>query len=1264
MGTTQLMSVPYALYAAASAGGPTGPMGPTGPQGTAGAQGAQGPTGAQGPQGVTGSQGIQGVQGSTGPAGPTGATGAAGDSITSIVDNGNGTLTINYGSGNSVITSSLYGPTGLTGPSGATGPTGSTGDAITSIIDNGDGTLTVNYGASGSVITSSLYGPTGLTGATGPSGVAGPTGPVGSIGAAGPTGPTGLTGATGVVGPSGPSGDPGIAGPTGPTGLTGSIGATGPAGATGSTGLTGATGSVGANGATGATGPSGATGSTGANGIAGTTGAQGPTGPSGAAGAAGSTGPIGPTGAAGVAGSAGSTGPTGPTGPIGDRYSTTSSTSLSIAAGSHTLTVGLGLAYSIGQTVIIAFDASNLMTGTVTAYNSGSGIMTVNVTTITGGGTYAVWSVNLNGAPGPAGPAGPTGATGLAGATGGIGPTGNVGPTGPIGSTGAAGAVGATGAAGATGATGATGNNGAAGPTGPAGVAGPTGANGATGATGATGPLVPGTLNQTLYYNGTSWTATSSIYNDVTNQHVGIGTATPSYPLQVNSASSQVIGWFEGSDASWTSIYLNGTGAGSGVMMGFNRSGVLRAYHGINAANDYFLTVGSFSNPLYVKSSNGFVGINTNFPTAQLQVNGGARITNLVGPGVVTADASGNLGVTSGSAATGSGTTNYVARWTSSSTLGTGALTDWGSNIGVNIGAAIPGYTITLPSNAFISPVTPVASGSGGDLTIKGGDAFGTDQSSGRVFIRAGGSTGTGGGSGTSQIIFYVTPPGASSSTTANSPIPAMTLSDNGCTVVSTNYSGNSSTHLWVETAAEAYAIQGSNNATSGGTGVYGIASGAAGSTTYGVRGAASGGTTNWAGYFSSGNVYVQNFMGVNQPTPSYPVDIKTGTGAYGLNHTDGTVVMSTYVGNGGGPYGGSIGTQTNHPFFIFTNNGGAKLTVMPSGYVGIGQTNPTTGKLEVLEPTGYYSTYSTNTYSGSQDHYAVYAKSLNNPGYGYGIYAEGGFYGIQAIGTGTTYTGGVIGVYGSASGTTGTRYGVYGTASGGTTNYGVYCAGNGGYTGSWSAVSDRKFKENIQPIQLGILAKVMELKPVTYTMNQSQEYSSMNFPTGTQVGFIAQDVEQIFPELVTNGSAPGAINPKTGRSDEMIEYKGLNYISMTPILVEAIQEQQHMIDSLKTENAVILSHLNVSASSAIASNVCNGSAKTDANGYAEVAVPSGFEKNGSNYNYQLTIVGSDFAQAVVSTKLSNGKFIIHTDKPGMEVDWQVTAMSSSSSAK
>lgn len=57
IGSSQLLSVPYALYAENSGSSTPGP------------QGAQGPTGPQGAQGPAGPQGVQGIQGTTGPAG-------------------------------------------------------------------------------------------------------------------------------------------------------------------------------------------------------------------------------------------------------------------------------------------------------------------------------------------------------------------------------------------------------------------------------------------------------------------------------------------------------------------------------------------------------------------------------------------------------------------------------------------------------------------------------------------------------------------------------------------------------------------------------------------------------------------------------------------------------------------------------------------------------------------------------------------------------------------------------------------------------------------------------------------------------------------------------------------------------------------------------------------------------------------------------------------------------------------------------------------
>ena len=173
---TQMMSVPYALYAASGAGTP-GPQGDTGPPGP------------QGPQGETG---LQGNQGPVGPAGQQGPSGQNGVGISSTVDNGNGTITFHYTDGSTFTTSDLTGPQGLQGATGLQGqpgiqgpqgPMGQDGVGISSIINNSDGTLTFQYTNGNTFTTPNLTGPQGPQGATGAQGPAGPQGLQGPPGA-------------------------------------------------------------------------------------------------------------------------------------------------------------------------------------------------------------------------------------------------------------------------------------------------------------------------------------------------------------------------------------------------------------------------------------------------------------------------------------------------------------------------------------------------------------------------------------------------------------------------------------------------------------------------------------------------------------------------------------------------------------------------------------------------------------------------------------------------------------------------------------------------------------------------------------------------------------------------------------------------------------------------------------------------------------------------------------------------------------------------
>jgi hypothetical protein len=72
--------------------------------------------------------------------------------------------------------------------------------------------------------------------------------------------------------------------------------------------------------------------------------------------------------------------------------------------------------------------------------------------------------------------------------------------------------------------------------------------------------------------------------------------------------------------------------------------------------------------------------------------------------------------------------------------------------------------------------------------------------------------------------------------------------------------------------------------------------------------------------------------------------------------------------------------------------------------------------------------------------------------------------------------------------------------------------------------------------------------------------------------------------------------------------------------------------------------------------NIYNGNVITDAQGNAVISLPEWFEALNRDFRYQLTVVGQ-FAQAIVSSKVANHQFAIKTDKPSVEVSWQVTGI-------
>ena len=92
---------------------------------------------------------------------------------------------------------------------------------------------------------------------------------------------------------------------------------------------------------------------------------------------------------------------------------------------------------------------------------------------------------------------------------------------------------------------------------------------------------------------------------------------------------------------------------------------------------------------------------------------------------------------------------------------------------------------------------------------------------------------------------------------------------------------------------------------------------------------------------------------------------------------------------------------------------------------------------------------------------------------------------------------------------------------------------------------SDRRLKKDIEPLAYG-LKEIMQLEPITFQWKD--QVSSNNAGNKKHLGLVAQQVEQVMNELVDQPSKDSA-------------YLGMSYSEIIPVLVQAIQQQQKIIE-------------------------------------------------------------------------------------------------------
>ncbi|RYD99677.1 MAG: tail fiber domain-containing protein [Sphingobacteriales bacterium] len=123
---------------------------------------------------------------------------------------------------------------------------------------------------------------------------------------------------------------------------------------------------------------------------------------------------------------------------------------------------------------------------------------------------------------------------------------------------------------------------------------------------------------------------------------------------------------------------------------------------------------------------------------------------------------------------------------------------------------------------------------------------------------------------------------------------------------------------------------------------------------------------------------------------------------------------------------------------------------------------------------------------------------------------------------------------------------------------------GNLGYfngtTGAYTSSSDARLKTNIQNIETVLpKLKLLEAKRYEFRFNNPDHIQS--------IGFLAQNVQQLFPELIT-------VNKTNEGNPQVDNQLGMDYAGLSVVAIKAIQEQQAQIETLKAEIAALRAEL------------------------------------------------------------------------------------------
>ena len=340
--------------------------------------------------------------------------------------------------------------------------------------------------------------------------------------------------------------------------------------------------------------------------------------------------------------------------------------------------------------------------------------------------------------------------------------------------------------------------------------------------------------------------------------------------------------------------------------------------------------------------------------------------------------------------------------------------------------------------------------------------------------------------------------------------------------------------------------------------------------------------------------------VGVGTTSPDRALTVHASR--HGIQHTDGTTKVSTFVDGDGG----WLGTESDHSLLFYTNGSGAQVALKTNGNVGIGTTDPGS-KLEIrgnddaLRLWGTEGTYDygaklsfgdgDNAYlqEDSDDHIKIHARtgiSLEIPDGDVSIGGNTNISGDASISgradisgnasingradiSGNASISGDVSIGGSISnGTSGQIHSgdVYTSGYLWSAWYGVYeKLDNFSGNAEWS---DRELKKDIRRIDRP-LDKLLELQGCEYRWDEKKHFGrpEEKVDQRLRMGLIAQDVESVLPDLVEQSETVTRKILDDGDFDEKVyEHKTIDYAQLHALTIEAIKEIKAEKDQEITE--------------------------------------------------------------------------------------------------